>query len=220
MGKHNKTTKPPKWIQRASECVLDKFMRCNFDNDLSVLIISGKPAPEDLLAAWDNILTEYIDLSGQYKDMEEMELMRRMKYLECRNEAVEKTVTGQIAAVEHLGEPMVEYLDVLEQNGYPLTWTGDKQEFLDRLNGIRTAEASYKEEYNDTCAELEQYYKARQDEDKNLLNNRRKFLSMVNSIERFWSKIDMFTLSVERFAIMVSDYREMIGRKAIESSKN
>src|ERR1035437_10870844 len=50
-------------IDDCSKLMLDKFQDCLFENDLSVLIISGSPTQEDLQAAWDKIYVQYCQLS-------------------------------------------------------------------------------------------------------------------------------------------------------------
>lgn len=210
-----------KYISKASECNLTQFMSCAFDNDFTVLIISGKPSPKQLAEAFENIITEYYDISGIDKDMEEIEILRRLKYLELRNQAVSAAIFAQRQAVlsPEIGEPFTEYFSIFSNNGYAPKWTGDKQAFLKQLDSFERSEASYHKEYEEVKKELEDYYKSEAAKNKPM-NSRKNFIRMVNNIERLGNRIDFNNISLERFAVMVSDYRELMDKKAFENSKN
>lgn len=209
-----------KYISRAGECNIRRFMSCNFDNDLSALIISGEPTIEELLKAWDSIITTYIDLSGQFKEMEEIEILRRKEFLYNRNQAVEMTIYAQRMSVDTLGEPFVKDFDVLIQNGYRPKWEKDIPKFLKQLKQFESAEASFHMEYKNVCEEIDKLKDANKDKKKAKASNRVNFLRMVNSLERFGNRIDFETTDVERLAIMISDYKELCSQAENESNKN
>lgn len=210
-----------KIISRAADCNVGKFMQCQYDQEYSVLIVSGEPTPEQLFEAWDKIITEFIDASGQFKEMEEMELLRRKEYLENRNMAIEMTIMAQRVSVDKLGMPMIDDFEVLEMNGYRPRWNGDKNKFLLQLDGFAASEASFNSEYISVCKEIEDYYKELEKSNgKKLILSRIKFLQMVNTLEKFGYRVDFETTSSERFAIMISDYKEFCAQSEFKKLEN
>lgn len=208
-----------KFICKASECNLNQFISCNFDNDLSVLIISGKPSPKQLEQAWDNIFTEYIDISGLYKEMEELTLMRSIQFLKARNTSISVTIQSQLQALEIIGQPLTEYFQVFESNDYHVSWNGDKKDFIAQMEQIKTEQISYETELEDLETELDNFFKEQEEKiKKRPTGSRKQFLRMINNLEKLGNRIDTDKLSVERFAVMISDYREI--SETQETSKN
>jgi hypothetical protein len=64
--------------------MLDKFQDCLFENDLSVLIISGSPTQEDLQAAWDKIYVQYCQLSQDSSYNEVFETIKEINDLRAK----------------------------------------------------------------------------------------------------------------------------------------
>lgn len=200
-----------KIISKAKNCSMFKFLEC-VDGDLSVLVIEGKPEAQLVKEAFENILTEFYDLSGIDRDIEEIELIRRVKYLEYRNRVVASCVIAQRQAVTFLGNPFEEDFDLLSNNGYAVYWNGNIEDFIYQLECIESAEASYIGEYEQSRIALEQYYK---NNDKAVsTNSRTDVLRLINSVEKVFGRIDIKTFSVERFAVMLSDL------KALNDMKN
>lgn len=59
---------------------LDRFITCVCDQDLSVLVISGTPTPNELLSAWNDIYDEYV---AAVNDKEQQHILRLTKEINC-----------------------------------------------------------------------------------------------------------------------------------------
>lgn len=182
-------------------------MTCLYDGDLTVLIIEGEPTHEDLIKAIQSIADEFYDLSGLDRDLEELETLRRLKYLEARNNVVTACLYAQRSAVISIGEPFIEDLDLFSNNGYLIFWTGDKEKFLKDLDNIEAQEQSYRSEYLEIKHDMENQ------PIKKPTSTRKNMLSMINQLEKLGNKIDIRSTTVERLAIMISDERELYNQK-------
>lgn len=197
-----------KLICKAQDCTVELFMTCVFDKKLGGLIVEGSPDPEDLVTAIQSIIDEFYDLSGLDQDLEELETVRRFKYLEARNKVVAACVYAQRSAVMELNKPFVEDFDLFVDNGYTIHWNGDKEEFLRDINIIEASEGSYRDEFNGLKAEIESEPMIKP------MATRRNFISTINQLEKLGNKIDIKTTSVERLAIMISDEKELYNQRS------
>ncbi len=59
---------------------LDRFITCICDQDLLALVISGKPTPEELISAWNEIYDQYVIAVN---DKEQQYILRLTKEINC-----------------------------------------------------------------------------------------------------------------------------------------
>jgi len=204
-----------KLISKASECNINQFMCCCFDNDLSVLIVSGKPSPKQLTEAWENILTEFNDTSGQSAPMEELVLMRQILILQARITIFTALIDAyeKAAFVPNLPIPDRGFA-LFKKYGYTLTFSGDRKDFLNQLNSVKQSELSYTVEHDDLVKELNQLQANSKDVQPTA--SRKNFLQQIKNIELFYKyQIDFEKYSVERLAILINDFREMVDRNSM-----
>jgi hypothetical protein len=197
-----------KLISKASECNINQFMSCAFDNDLSVLVVSGNPSPKQLAAAWEEILTEFNDLSGQSEPADEIVLLRQIKMLEARITAIESFIFTDEESIKLIGRPFDD-LSMYHKYGYQISFNGNKTDFLRQLNEIKQAEVTYRIDHRDLCEQLENL---KVKESKiNSTGSRKNFLEQINHIENFYKRqIDFEKYSVERLAVLINQFREMV----------
>jgi len=194
-------------ISKASDCTIFQFMRCKFDNDFSVL---GSGSFEELAQAFDNIYTEYIDLCGAY--IPELEIMKGIKALECRLQAVHLYLEVcrqaiELPQTEEIIQVINRAIDNLKKKGYSPSYT-NKEDFLKQLKRIESRESQYKVELDRKNKELSDY---RKKNTRNIENNSRTdFIRLLNELGKVGYKIDKEKTTVEELALMVKAQSELV----------
>jgi hypothetical protein len=75
--RHMQTPTPSaKWYQHITELPLCRFIDVMVDDNLYALVITGQPAPEDLLNSWIQIRAQYADAAGDNEYKMYVNLMR------------------------------------------------------------------------------------------------------------------------------------------------
>ncbi|HUR65466.1 MAG TPA: hypothetical protein VMZ03_03880 [Chitinophagaceae bacterium] len=96
-------TPSSKWYLHITDLPLRNFIDVSVDGNLAALTISGFPAQEDLLAAWQNIQVEYADAIGNhghrmhsilYRDMSVLDT--NIKSIECLVDVMQKVVSPSL----------------------------------------------------------------------------------------------------------------------------
>jgi hypothetical protein len=198
-----------KLIDNSDECNINQFMRCAFKDDLSVLIVSGKPSLKQLKQAWQNIIEEFNDISGQSAQTEELVLMRQIQILEDRIEAMRVYIEMHRTCALSKELPIItNHFTLFHKYGYPVAYTGDKKDFLEQLNDVEHAEQSYIWDLESLKEELKTL-QAKND-DINPTATDLNFLQQIQRIELFHKfSIDFEKYSVKRLAILIKDFREL-----------
>jgi hypothetical protein len=75
---------------RCNQLPLNIFIDCLIDNDLSGLVIRGRPTPEQLSAAWEDIYIEYIDLSQSAESLYSIRIQAEVTLLSDEIKRVEE----------------------------------------------------------------------------------------------------------------------------------
>lgn len=115
-----------------SKLPLDRFIDCLVDNDLSQLIISGTPTPEQLQETWDKIYLEYCQLSQNGTYNETLELYREIYDLRAKISIVNNTI--QYLQISYDRE-LVLILNKLAL-GCTVTEEDKGEVLIDKLNGV------------------------------------------------------------------------------------
>jgi hypothetical protein len=77
-----------KWYQNINELPLYNFEECLINNNLSSLIISGYPTPQELQTAWENIMTEYTESLGNSEYTMYVTLYKQVEILRLEYEMI------------------------------------------------------------------------------------------------------------------------------------
>jgi hypothetical protein len=198
-----------KLISDSDECNINQFIRCAFKNDLTVLIVSGKPSAKQLADAFDNILTEFNDLSGQSTPSEEETLLRQIRMTEARVEAMEKFIFADEQLAKLPGCPLDGDFSLYHKYGYNVSFNGNTKDFLKQLEDVKQSENSYRIQ----LMELKEQYQLLQTQNTNIVSTSSEvnFLKQIKNIELFYHyQLDFEKYSVKRLAILISDFREMV----------
>lgn len=199
-------------ISKAKDCNITKFMACLFEGRYDVLS-DGKADKIALEDAWDNLYTEYLDAAGI--KINELILLRQIKSLECRNQAVSAYLFTNETTIELLKEPFMDAWPHLARNGHKFTWNNDVEDFKLQLKKARTKEKRYEVELNMRKKELNDYLKA-QEKTPSIDNSRTAFLRLIQNLSKYAGyPINKDLTTVEELAIMIKDYNE-IALKDIE----
>ena len=87
-----------KWFRDIFELPLGKFEECLLNNNLSALVISGFPSPEELQSAWQTIIQEYSDSIGSVEHSIYLHLFKELELLKLDYESV-KLLIGSLRKV-------------------------------------------------------------------------------------------------------------------------
>jgi len=82
-----------RWHSSITSLPLNKFIDCQVDGDLSALIISGSPSPEQLAEAWAGISQEYADETAETEYKMYLQLLKEVVVMEINLAIVENCVT-------------------------------------------------------------------------------------------------------------------------------
>lgn len=85
------------YYQTIHDLPLNKFIDCDVDGNLSALVISGYPTPEQLGAAWNYILSQYSELVGTYEYKMYVELYREVNILRITLDQIAIAVGGEVS---------------------------------------------------------------------------------------------------------------------------
>jgi hypothetical protein len=200
-----------KLINSAATCSINKFITCKFKNDLSVLIVQGEPLGHELFEAWDQIHTEFIDLSGA--EIEEIHITAGVHVLELRNKAVELFLLLQRQSLELLGEPHFPAMEQLVKYGYKLQWRSDKENFLQQIDAVELSEAKYKTRLINKEKELQQH-REQIKENPPPTQDEGKFYDLLNALQRppFEYRVD-YEMPVAPLARMIKQYGEWVDKQ-------
>ena len=201
--------KTHKLISRAAECSIRIFMACKFDNNLEKLILESTAddfKKTELTEAWDKILAEYIDLSGD--SPVEVEMMKGVVYLQARNKSIELAIWMQHESITKLGHPMFEGFQLFKKKGYKLIWNSDKDYFIQQLDSIKAREARFHAELDKKRKDLSDF-RDKQKQGPEQEASRATFISMLNELQRFGYPIDKDKTTAEDLAVMIYDYSKL-----------
>lgn len=189
-------------IKKASECTINQYIKCLFDKNYSAL---GEGTEQELLDAFQNIETEYIDLSGQFESGE-YEIIRNIMTISSRIEMVNILMYIHDTCLTEFGRPFLPAITDLKKFGYELIWNNDIEDFRKQLEGIQISEQRY-------LIQLEDYKTKLKKPEENIIKterNRPEFIRMLINLQKQGYKIDRDVTTIEDLAIIVSELREQM----------
>jgi hypothetical protein len=188
--------------------MLDAFIEAHCENNLSVLIISGEPDQAALSAAWNEIVFEYGTLIGPTEADAMFELSREIGILQSEIFYIDAAIT----VLRY--RPVQEIIDELIAMGYEGAYDfNDRAAYerdLKRLVSLSKTKVFDLEGLIDQYNNLEKTSTGKK-------QSREDFLKTIHFVAQSQSyHINRKTTSVEDFAIMFSNYRQMMNIKLKE----
>jgi hypothetical protein len=186
-------------IDKASDCTINQYIKCLFDDKLSVL---GDGTDEEQKKAFRNIETEYVDLSGQY-ETGDYETIKNIISIKGRIKQVELLLFIQEQCIKEFQQPYRPAIKDINRLGYNLTWDDNKEDFLQQLINIKSSE----ERFN-VLLEIENKKLNKDEENKGI--TRIEFIRMLISLQKLKYNIDRDKTTMEELGIMVNEMREQM----------
>jgi hypothetical protein len=122
-------------IRSCDKLMMDAFIECLLTENYEALIISGKPKPEELIDAWNMIISEYAMLIGSDKYERMIQLTREINSNIFKFNRVELYVNILSKAVDDPSMYSVVLIKELKRFGYPGQYDPKiKSRFLEELN--------------------------------------------------------------------------------------
>jgi hypothetical protein len=200
-----------KYVGRAADCSIRIFMACRFDNNLQALVIDGEPPLNELEIAWQTILIEYLDASGN--NPEELKHIRPVYAKKCRNRCVELCFLTVNGMLDMFNEPFPDALPLLKQNGHNIRWNGDIDDYKKQVKQSAIREITHSVKLDELESELKKFQELQAKTSPSADNELTLFYRLLNSLEASGYKIDEDKTNVARFAIMVKDYTAALSRQ-------
>lgn len=204
-------------ISTFGDCTIKVFIKCRFDKDYSGLIVSGNPSQEELFNAFDNINSQFLDLSGT--EIAEIELLKSIHELNCRIESAKAFFTLQHIWLYHFDEPpapAVTAMIELGKYGYKLEWNGDKDLFKSQLAKYEAKEKKNIVRLDGLQKQLDNFHKAEEEAETNpavkktIRNSRTEFIRLITELQKFGYTINREVTTMEELAIMYKEYHDYI----------
>lgn len=199
----------PSWklYRRTTDLTLDRFITCYCDDDLTGLVISGKPPTEELQLAWDPILEDFSRrmATAEYTEIED--LTKEINLMKTCYNAV-KTIVEllkffPIQEVVDLTSPS---LDFCLGFHYPLDLS-DKAVFLMQLEGAMGHATPF---YTEAMAMQVQLPKVKPEDTPKKVTHE-FFDEVIVALSRYNKyKISKRETTVSEFTAMVQDMRRGI----------
>lgn len=204
------------YVDRAADCNVAQFMSCKFDGKYETLVVTGEPTLQQLADAWENIHTEFIDLSGT--EIEELSIMKQIKALECDIQSMNIFLFVQEEYIRLFKTPHFDNLKTLAECGHKLQWNPeapDPEGFLKQLQKVRVKESKKTALLDLRNKELADFRKT-QESKKTINNSRSEFIRLMNDLGKEGYQIDKSKTTVEELAIMIKDFNEYQKARLLE----
>lgn len=213
-------TIPENIIQSASDCVIDRFMKCAFQGKYRCLVISGEATKDQLQNAFEIIYAEYVDLSGLYVTRE-FEISAYIDSLDKRISTVKRFVSLQRTFLSEFGVPFLPGFALVKKYGHRLYWDfnqPDVEGFLKKLVQIEASESRYQAELNRKVNELIELRRKKVNKTFTLLESRKQFIMSMNRLQQNKYVIDKEKTTMEDLGLMVKDHRDAANEADMQNS--
>lgn len=190
-----------------SRLPLDKFITCLIDGDLSVLIISGKPSPEEVAEAWAGIFSEYLDLN---QDNEAKYLLNLQSNISLLNHQITETDTAIfLLSVGY----RTDLIQIIEDNGYTISvseadFENNLERYADGLTAASEQLAPDRLLFETLSKEYDRAVNSKNEE--GIVMDRLFFSKILRAIARFCrtTVIRPSELTVEEYVLLYKDMVE------------
>lgn len=192
-------------ITKCRECSVNVFMECLFHGKMDNLHGGN----------FDDIFTEYIDLSGVGKT-KEYALLSAIHNTQTRITFIQTMVAVQREFFIHFSMPFVNAFDDFRKYGHRLTWNqAEPEKFFTQLKLVDTKEKKNVAELDKL---MKEYADLQKDGVKQDADGRKDFVRQLNALNRAGYTIDRDKTDMETLALMILDYNEEVA--AMNDAKN
>jgi hypothetical protein len=213
-------TIPENIIQSAADCVVDRFMKCAFQERYRSLLLTGDAPDDQLRTAFEVIYAEYVDLAGLYITRE-FELSAYISSLDTRIYTVKRFVNLQETFLHEFDAPFIPGFALVKKYGHRLYWdfsNPDKEAFKNKLKQIQASESRYHAELNKKVNELVELRKKKVTKTFSLLESRKQFIMSMNRLQQNKYVIDKEKTTMEEMALMIKDYKDTAAEADMQNS--
>lgn len=191
-------TSQPFTLRNISNLLLNDFIRCYTEEDLSPLIISGKPTKVQLQKQFTDIAMDYHDLIGSAETR--TMLMMRKKYI--RQEAK----IQQVVFFTHawLLRPNKELKEKIKKLGFHFDSNKSAKLILDSLDHHLKA---WKIDLEVIQKDIQNYLKKKQVTEK---VTRKTFLENIVAMKKEGFDVDLMKTMTDEYAVAVNAYNQLI----------
>lgn len=204
-------------INSASDCNVNKYLACKFNQKYHVLLNDYKGRGEDidtdtlerLINAFEIIETEFLDACQV--TVQEINLMRVAQAAQCRYDAIQNYLLVCFESIKAFDEPYFPAIQKLEKHKYVLIWDGNKDNFIKSLRRIEKSEVKHLIALRNHQKALDDYRNLQETNptaNEHSGNARRDFISMINYIQKAGWVINFETTSLEQLGIAWHDFSE------------
>lgn len=182
---------------------LHNFIQCLIKSDLTQLVISGKPAQEDLAEAWANIYSKYLDINYENETVYILQLHKEITLLNCHVLEVETSLYFLSMMYN------ADLVRILRNNGYKDKFESeDPIQYLPILEGIRGKLALKKLTLQSKEDEYKQYIKDRENDQI----DDKYFIVMLMRLAKYQgvAVIRAKDISVNEFVVLLKEFLEFV----------
>lgn len=202
----------PNIISEASECTVNKFIRCAFQDKFRVLLIEGEATDEELKSAFENIEAQYVDISGLFQTRE-FEMSGYIDFLGKRVSTVQRFIELQFRFIDEFQVPFIPAFGLVKRYGHTLYWNPaypDLELFKKKLTTIELKEKKYHSILNTKIKELIDFRKKIVKKDYTKLETRQQFITTLNRLQQARFAIDRDKTTMEEIGLMIKDHKDQV----------
>lgn len=183
---------------------LSIFIECVCDNNLDLLVISGKPSQKDIEDCWFNLWYQYVDLN---EDNEGVYILQLKKEVALLNHKI-AVVDCAVLILRSLY--VTELVKALKEYGITGVLKPSHPEYSKSLDRVLAIMAPKKLSLQIKMKEVEDY----ETNSERGIIDRSYFDNMINRISKFQKyDIDPNKLMTSRFVLLIRDYLRFVTSK-------
>lgn len=200
----------PNIISEASECVVNQFIRCAFQDKYRVLLIDGEATDEELKAAFQNIEAQYVDISRLF-ETREFEMSGYINYLGNRVSTIQRFIELQFRFIDEFQMPFIPAFGLVKKYNHNLFWNPEYPDldlFKRKLTSIELKEKKYRSILNTKINELIEFRKKIIKKDYSKLETRQQFITTLNRLQQARFVIDRDKTTMEDIGLAIKDHKD------------
>jgi hypothetical protein len=198
-------------INSAKYCTLNQYMECRYESNLSIL---GEGTPDELNAAWQRILLEYMTLIG----IDHPTAMLEINIFNTTNRInIMKTLVHiQRDCISKWGFPLEPMLSKFQTFGHTIKYPCTNDEMLTQLQTIENKEKEHNMRLKSYQTRL-QNLRIAENKEHEQEDSRPHFLKLILQLEEARRiEIDCDKMTLEKFAVLYAEKT----KAAKDSQKN
>lgn len=198
-------------INSAKYCTLTQYMECRYESNLSIL---GEGTPDELNAAWQQILLEYMTLIGIDHPTANLEINIYNTTQRINN--MKALIFVQRDCIDKFGFPLEPIFHKFKAYGHTIKYPCTNDEMLTQLQTIENREKEQNMLLKSYKTRLERLRIAENKEHEQE-DSRPHFINLINKLEEARGiAIDCDKMTLEKFAVLYAEKT----KAAKDSQKN